>query len=170
MKKVVAALALSIASIGTADAAVFNFSYTTINGITAQGTVDATDLGGFYTVDDVTGTRNSTPITAYDFFDPTPQSFNFSNGKASNVDFSYYVGADNFEIRFPGGNNNFGTEFRTDAAGDVTSLLVTQFSLTPQAAAVPEPASWGLMLVGFGAVGAALRSRRRTGKPVYSLS
>lgn len=29
-------------------------------------------------------------------------------------------------------------------------------------AAVPEPASWGLMLIGFGAMGTALRSRRRT--------
>lgn len=28
--------------------------------------------------------------------------------------------------------------------------------------AVPEPASWGLMLIGFGAMGASLRSRRRT--------
>jgi hypothetical protein len=26
----------------------------------------------------------------------------------------------------------------------------------------PEPASWALMLVGFGALGAALRRRRRT--------
>jgi hypothetical protein len=28
-------------------------------------------------------------------------------------------------------------------------------------AAVPEPATWGLMLAGFGLVGAGLRSRRR---------
>jgi hypothetical protein len=27
--------------------------------------------------------------------------------------------------------------------------------------AVPEPATWALMIVGFGAVGATLRSRRR---------
>ena len=30
------------------------------------------------------------------------------------------------------------------------------------AAGVPEPASWGLMIGGFGVVGGALRSRRRT--------
>jgi hypothetical protein len=30
------------------------------------------------------------------------------------------------------------------------------------AAAVPEPAAWGLMLAGFGLVGAGLRARRRT--------
>ena len=28
-------------------------------------------------------------------------------------------------------------------------------------AAVPEPASWGLMLLGFGAIGTAMRRRRR---------
>ena len=33
-------------------------------------------------------------------------------------------------------------------------------------AAVPEPATWGMMIVGFGAVGASLRSRRRSGAAV----
>ena len=31
------------------------------------------------------------------------------------------------------------------------------------AAAVPEPATWALMLLGFGVIGAAMRGRRRTG-------
>jgi hypothetical protein len=33
---------------------------------------------------------------------------------------------------------------------------------TIQAAAVPEPASWAMMIVGFGAVGGAMRRRNRT--------
>jgi hypothetical protein len=41
-------------------------------------------------------------------------------------------------------------------------IFVTGFTdATFTAAAVPEPASWALMILGFGAVGAALRSRRR---------
>jgi hypothetical protein len=36
---------------------------------------------------------------------------------------------------------------------------ITSFSAT--AAAVPEPATWGLMLLGFGAIGLAMRRRRR---------
>jgi len=35
-------------------------------------------------------------------------------------------------------------------------------TITEAAAAVPEPATWGLMLAGFGVVGAGLRSRRRS--------
>jgi hypothetical protein len=31
-----------------------------------------------------------------------------------------------------------------------------------EVAAIPEPASWALMIMGFGGVGAAIRSRRRT--------
>ena len=37
------------------------------------------------------------------------------------------------------------------------SLLLDNVSLT---AAVPEPATWGMMIVGFGAMGATLRRRR----------
>ncbi len=45
---------------------------------------------------------------------------------------------------------------------DVTGAgaLVTDFSTTG-GAAVPEPATWGLMLIGFGAAGSLLRANRR---------
>ena len=33
--------------------------------------------------------------------------------------------------------------------------------LTPANGAVPEPASWAMMLIGFGVIGGALRSRSR---------
>lgn len=50
---------------------------------------------------------------------------------------------------FPGtGTGNF----------TIRNGLVTNFSAT--IAAVPEPATWGLMILGFGAVGGALRRRR----------
>jgi len=40
-----------------------------------------------------------------------------------------------------------------------------QNSITLGSVAVPEPASWALMLVGFGGMGLALRRGRRRGKP-----
>lgn len=49
-----------------------------------------------------------------------------------------------------------------DAIGlDVPSSFNT--GLTGPGSVTPEPASWALMLMGFGALGAALRRRRRTG-------
>ena len=160
MMKVILAAALAAAAAGGAQAATFNFSYTTVNGITAQGVLEATDFGtGLFAVDDVSGTRDGVAITAYDYDDPTPQSFTYTGGQPSNVDFSFYVGADNYEIRWPGGNSQFGTEFRTDAAGGVSSLLVTSFTLTPASNGVPEPASWAMMIGGFALAGGAMRRR-----------
>jgi probable HAF family extracellular repeat protein len=51
----------------------------------------------------------------------------------------------------------------TNAAG-----VTHAFLLTPIAAAVPEPATWGLMLVGFGLVGGAMRTRRRSTTVTYA--
>jgi hypothetical protein len=71
-----------------------------------------------------------------------------------------------------GGTNDFGlaNESRflsyiiTTRAGGHTNFLGTPgqgFALEALTATVPEPATWGLMLVGFGMVGAAARRRSR---------
>ena len=51
------------------------------------------------------------------------------------------------------------------STGSVDYIRIFDTAVTPgeaNPAAVPEPASWALMLVGFGAVGNAMRSRRKT--------
>lgn len=48
-----------------------------------------------------------------------------------------------------------------------TAAAITQFTGT-SVAAVPEPATWSMMLVGFGIMGAAVRYRRRSSKTVYA--
>ncbi len=42
-----------------------------------------------------------------------------------------------------------------------TSATPAYLTLTTAVAGVPEPATWGLMILGFGAIGGAMRSRRR---------
>ncbi len=49
---------------------------------------------------------------------------------------------------------------RFDDAGNLT--FAGNLTIADLAAAVPEPATWALMILGFGAVGAALRRRRVT--------
>lgn len=45
------------------------------------------------------------------------------------------------------------------SASDVATL----YAAGPNGSAVPEPATWGMMLLGFGAIGAALRRKPRSG-------
>jgi PEP-CTERM motif len=50
----------------------------------------------------------------------------------------------------------------------VTSGLVDNISLTESAPAVPEPATWAMMLAGFGLVGASLRRSKQTVRVKYA--
>ena len=93
-------------------------------------------------------------------YDPTAGDLlldfqNFGGGVTTNLDF--ITGGSNVVGRlFSFGNANATTGFAQQAAG-----IVTAFSIAP-AAAVPEPASWAMLIAGFGLTGAALRRR---GKP-----
>jgi len=43
----------------------------------------------------------------------------------------------------------------------IQSSLGGGFFYTPVTGAVPEPATWAMMLLGFGGIGAAMRRRRK---------
>lgn len=63
------------------------------------------------------------------------------------------------------GNNNLSLSM--SAVNDALSLVVAQFNLPVGSAppvdnGVPEPQTWAMMLLGFGAVGVALRRKRRS--------
>ena len=53
------------------------------------------------------------------------------------------------------------TTFSYDAEGDLISVMDPTGGLTTYAYAVPEPAAWAIMALGFGATGLALRRRKR---------
>lgn len=56
--------------------------------------------------------------------------------------------------------------FRAVSGGDPADYT-GQFAFSQVAAAVPEPATWGMMLLGFGMIGAASRQRRRAVRVSY---
>ncbi len=69
----------------------------------------------------------------------------------------------NQNISYTGAFDNF--SFAYTRAGTPIDLIeiIDNIEYTPGiAAAVPEPATWGMMLVGFGIVGGAMRRRQRT--------
>ena len=49
-----------------------------------------------------------------------------------------------------------------------TLNVTTRAAVDPSTPAVPEPATWGMMLVGFAAIGAMARYRRRTSSVTYA--
>lgn len=51
---------------------------------------------------------------------------------------------------------------------DVANRLEGVFAVTDGIPAVPEPATWAMMLVGFGMIGATARYRRRATRVVYA--
>jgi hypothetical protein len=53
-------------------------------------------------------------------------------------------------------------EFYNDAVGPLTASFEYTVTITKRDAPVPEPATWALMILGFGMAGGAVRSRRRT--------
>jgi len=64
----------------------------------------------------------------------------------------------------PVGVNFAGTARSIDFGGTANYTVfdnITFGSATPGGGAVPEPATWAMMLIGFGAVGSALRRKKR---------
>ena len=80
--------------------------------------------------------------------------FNFSG--ASNQNFFYdQTGAEPYSQ--PGFTGIDGT-----SSGYTGNFVLARIQLNPSQSAVPEPSTWAMMLIGFGAVGYGKRRRRRS--------
>ena len=91
----------------------------------------------------------NTNLGSYDF---NVNSLNFAV-RDGNQAFSQYV-----QFAASAGEAITGVTFTNDPARDAFETANFNYTL---AAAVPEPATWAMMLVGFGMIGAAARYRRR---------
>lgn len=92
-------------------------------------------------------------------------TINFANATSTTFDLAKIAGG--------AGNSSAGL-FIFDMLGQsgITSVAITggtgNFRLDDFAAAAPEPATWAMMIFGFGAVGAAMRRRKVTTKVSFA--
>ncbi len=91
----------------------------------------------------VDGYKNNTLIYTQNFLVDTagPMLVNFNNALVDNVVFSSFGGTN---AGYEGGGDHFAMD---------------NLTINGTSGAVPEPASWALMIVGFGMVGGSLRRR-----------
>lgn len=113
------------------------YTYQTITGIT--GTFNGSQITGLA---NVTGSNNLFYLTGPFFVDGNGLGFSTAAGSAVNL----FVTTD--------------TRYRLNAGGLSTGFVTA--SASPATGAVPEPATWAMMIGGFAAIGVAARRRRRT--------
>jgi hypothetical protein len=102
------------------------------------------------------GTFNSAEFNLFNAASDTSSVAITVNGVTQN--FALANGQNFFGFSATGGDTITSIAFNTNGSG-VADLR--QLRLGGLSAAVPEPGTWALMLVGFGAVGVSMRRRRR---------
>jgi uncharacterized repeat protein (TIGR03803 family) len=129
----------------------------TLFGTTVQGGVYRNGHPGFGTVFSLTAGGAIVTLASFDGANgayPFPQGGLFADALGRLYGTTYYGGAGCISNCVTTDGTN-GTVFRVDGAGFVVG-------------GVPEPASWALLIIGFGIVGVAARYRsRRTRSLIY---
>jgi hypothetical protein len=129
---------------------------TTIN--FGQNPLQSPSFSGSFTIDNITAGMYT--ILMGSSFGATFSSATLT-AVVSGVDgtvYSLHDFPDNTNLKLDATTLDAGS-YRFDFAGDAQSQ--TSFTGNIRIAAVPEPATWAMMIVGFGAMGVSLRRRRR---------
>jgi hypothetical protein len=95
---------------------------------------------------------------AYTFFGLVSGGYvNWANG--GNQTFNFGNGGQ-LAVHLDNATFNSGPFLNLDEGYSERATVTAEFSLNSLSAAVPEPATWGMMIMGFGLAGAVLRRRR----------
>jgi hypothetical protein len=129
-------------------------------GFLRTGNISTSSYDANYRID---GLGNLAPQTAFLFASPTPGFINFAFYDVNNPNATQALG--------PGQSSLFifldtnATNYAQTASLDVATIGTFQFSneisTFAPAAAVPEPSTWAMMLLGFVGLGFAFRQSRR---------
>ena len=155
----------------SAPAATYDFSFTGAaangNGVfTTDDTASPNARGGYtaFTITAITGLLNGSDITGLSGFQGSDNLY-YTTGPAfldgSGVGFTNAVGTSASLFYQDNASSYRITTVNPFAAGFVTATS------SPAAGAVPEPATWAMMLGGFALVGAGMR--RRIGRAVQAV-
>ena len=180
-----AAMALSAVA-SSASATVFMYTFTGTGGTTASGTLNATaNGGGSYTATSGTiidvgpispGPGSLIPNPSAPGATTSPSVFFIYDNQAipgqdpllTSAGLLFMIGGNEVNIFYDLGNyelfSNNGIQGATGGAGG--SFEFGTFTLTQ--AAVPEPATWAMMMLGFGMIGFAARNRRQQVRVTYA--
>lgn len=174
MKKAMALVAalVMLATAGAAHAATFTYSLSSTfrndQTLVGSGTFEASDAGagdGSWNITGATGSFTTDPGSQYETVHTileapvnlwrSKQTFTMGRDGVTSVDFALRTKNNYFTLVGKGSASSRFTVFLGEVGGPMTLSI-----LPVSAGAVPEPATWGLMLVGFGAAGVALRRRK----------
>lgn len=139
-----------------APAGAYNFDYSA-SGYNGSGslTVDATGH-----IDAISGTANGDSITGLSSYASADQAlFDTASGIVPDFSgFAFTTAANTFSI----GDTGLGDIGITDMISNPNGYCCGTHPLTLSiTAAVPEPATWAMMLIGFGAIGFAMQRTTR---------
>lgn len=128
-------------------------------GTTTPDFFSSSFIGNQVSYNNIQGTFGGAPGTAFVGFGTFLAAT--LNIQTPSLGFTQFAGPDLFTV------SNMRPVFSLGTF-QLTSIVSGSSTLTISAAAVPEPATWAMMLVGFGMLGAVIRYRRRSTAIVYA--
>jgi hypothetical protein len=153
-----------------AEVEAFNFSAVNVAAAANGGTASATGSAfGGLPGGAIDGNANTT-FGSHFFHSDTPnfgEMLTINLGSASTLSSLRIVGRDElrgrdvWNVSIFNGANAILFLGQLDARTTLGSQAIATFDAPPPTGAIPEPSTWALMILGFGATGAAIRSRRR---------
>jgi hypothetical protein len=151
---------LTIQHDGTGAFVPTNLLFGSLNGVVSfsgtVGTTLATSLADFFTFADGKG-------SSYKFSVDSVRTLSYSVDPGSSSAISLYLLGSTVDAALGLGPTATSLTLSFNSTGSSAFATAATLSVPPAGVpSVPEPATWGMIVVGFGAMGAAMRRRQRT--------